>query len=222
MKRNRILAIIVAGVGLALIALFVRTSPPTQPLVEGVGERAPTQEEPLARVESGTQEAASEPLPIMDLSARVRSPDARLEFEISEEMSRSAQIDGHEHVVREWRGAFSPDIRLIDAAQIGQVVALRLPDGEVAMQVLRVKRRDERSGVVSGRIEGTRFGEVSLSYANDAVAGSIRIPESNTVYEIRNAGDGQQFVASIDVSKLGECGLEHHGHFASAQHGGHR
>ena len=69
------------------------------------------------------------------------------------------------------------------------------------------KRLGPGKGVLTGNVKGSQFSEVLFSFVNEAIAGSIRLPERDTYYEIRNAGGGEQLLASIDVAAQGACAV---------------
>jgi len=46
-----------------------------------------------------------------------------------------------------------------------------------------------------------------MSYVGDAVAGSIKNVETGTTWEVRNAGDGKQYLAKVNTEALGKCAL---------------
>jgi hypothetical protein len=118
----------------------------------------------------------------------------------------------HSHKIREWKGRIQPSLtdlkdKLESEGEDG-VVAITLPDAtQVQVTRMRFESFGGNQGVITGKILGDTFGEVVLSYVNQAVAGSIHDHQNDAVWEIRNAGDGQQYIAQVDVSALGECGV---------------
>lgn len=112
---------------------------------------------------------------------------------------------GHDHVLRQWKGALSPSVRTLS---VGDTFQLKIPgEKEFLIEVSSFKEFGENKGVVTGRLQGSQFGEAHFSYVNDAMAGSIRDPESDVYFEIWNAGNQQQYFAKIDVAAQGHCGV---------------
>lgn len=128
------------------------------------------------------------------------------------EVPRIAALTEHSHKLREWKGQIQPSLPELRAhvEREGEdgVLAMSLPDGSrVDVTRMRYQSFGANQGAFTGKILGDTFGEVVLSYVNQAVAGSIRDFRSGNVWEIRNAGNGQQFLALVDVDALGECGV---------------
>ncbi len=118
----------------------------------------------------------------------------------------------HSHKIREWRGRIEPNLRdikeLLAAEGEEGILAISLPDAtQVQVTHMRYQSFGANQGVISGKILGDTFGEVVLSYVNQAVAGSIRDYRNDMVWEIRNAGEGRQYIAQVDVDALGVCGV---------------
>jgi len=116
------------------------------------------------------------------------------------------------HKLREWKGQMQPSLPELKAhvEREGEegVLSISLPDGsQVDVTRMRYQSFGANQGAFTGRILGDTFGEVVFSYVNQAVAGSIRDFRNDNVWEIRNAGNGQQFLALVDVDALGECGV---------------
>ncbi len=116
----------------------------------------------------------------------------------------------HSHKFREWKGRLEPNLNQLREtfSKVGPegVLAIALPDAtEVSVTRLRFESYGSFGGVLTGKILGDRFGEVVLSYVNEAVAGSIQDYRNESVWEIRNAGNGEQFVAQVNA--LGVCGV---------------
>lgn len=129
-----------------------------------------------------------------------------------EEVNLTNAGEQHSHKIREWKGRIEPSLSdlkdKLESEGEGGVVAITLPDA-TRIQVTRMRYESfgGNQGVITGKILGDTFGEVVLSYVNQAVAGSIHDYQNDAVWEIRNAGDGQQYIAQVDVSALGECGV---------------
>ncbi len=135
-----------------------------------------------------------------------------------EEVDLTGSGEVHSHKMREWRGQLEPSLRdikdLLKSEGEEGVLAISLPDAtQVKVTRMRYQSFGSNQGVLSGKILGDPFGEVVLSYVNQAVAGSIRDYRNDMVWEIRNAGEGRQFIAQVDVDALGVCGV-------CAEHGG--
>lgn len=139
-------------------------------------------------------------------------PFASLSVSNLEEIDLSNATEVHSHKIREWRGRIQPALPKLRAKLESEgedgVIAFSLPDAtQINVTRLRYESFGLRQGVFTGKILGQRFGEVVLSYVNQAVAGSIHDYRNENVWEIRNAGSGQQYIAQVDVNALGECGV---------------
>ena len=178
-------------------------------------------EEPLA--EAGPVDESPDKAPINALLQEPIVPTPKgsygnaIPFE-SVAMSELEEVDltnsgeVHSHKIREWRGRLEPsltDIKdLLESEGEDGVLAISLPDAtQVNVTRMRYQSFGSNQGVLSGKILGDPFGEVVLSYVNQAVAGSIRDYRNDQVWEIRNAGEGRQYIAQVDVEALGVCGL---------------
>ena len=129
-----------------------------------------------------------------------------------EEVNFDNAGEQHSHKIREWKGRIEPSLsdlkdKLKSEGEEG-VVAITLPDAtQIQMTRMRYQSFGGNQGVITGKIIGDTFGEVILSYVNQAVAGSIHDYRNDAVWEIRNAGEGSQYIAQVDVNALGECGV---------------
>ncbi|HCR28714.1 MAG TPA: hypothetical protein DIV79_01690 [Opitutae bacterium] len=153
--------------------------------------------------EEGTSVASSALAPI---------PFEHLTVTGLEEVAMIAALQEHSHKFREWKGQIKPSLPELKAhvEREGEdgVLAISLPDGSrVDVTRMRYQSFGTNQGAFTGKILGDTFGEIVLSYVNQAVAGSIRDFRNDNVWKIRNAGDGQQFLALVDVDALGECGV---------------
>jgi hypothetical protein len=81
-----------------------------------------------------------------------------------------------------------------------------LPDGK-DLDITQNTRFDKNRGVFTGRVLGSQHSEAIFSYVNQAVSGSMTMPQTGEILDIKNAGEGFQYLAQIDVNKLGSCGL---------------
>lgn len=129
-----------------------------------------------------------------------------------EEVDLTNSGEVHSHKIKEWRGQLEPSLRdlkdLLESEGEEGVLAITLPDTtQVKITRMRYQSFGSNQGVLSGKILNDPFGEVVLSYVNQAVAGSIRDYRNDQVWEIRNAGEGRQFIAQVDVDALGVCGV---------------
>jgi hypothetical protein len=129
-----------------------------------------------------------------------------------EEIVLNASMAEHSHKLRELKGQMQPSLSELKASveREGEkgVLAISPPDGSrVGVTRMRYQSLGANQGAFAGKILGDTFGEVVLSYVNQAVAGSIRDFRSDNVWEIRNAGNGQQILALVDVDALGKCGV---------------
>lgn len=129
-----------------------------------------------------------------------------------EEVNLTNAGEQHSHKIREWKGRMEPSLaslkQLLESEGEEGVLAISLPDSsQVQVTRMRYESYGANQGVYTGKILGDSFGEVVLSYVNQAVAGSIHDYRNDAVWEIRNAGDGRQYIAQVDVSALGECGV---------------
>lgn len=89
-----------------------------------------------------------------------------------------------------------------------RLVTLALPSGEnLEIVIAKHIQHDSHRGVLTGRIPDSKYSEVIFSYVNQAISGSIMRPQTGEVLDIRNAGEGQQFLAQVDAHKLGTCGV---------------
>lgn len=120
--------------------------------------------------------------------------------------------DEHAHVLEHWRGKIDPplrDWRSLDLALgTGEVKEFALPNGTtLPMTFKRFESYGGAKGVYVGSVVGKPFAEVTLSYVRDSVVGAIRMPGDGVSWEIRNAGNGEQFFELVDLSTLGRCGV---------------
>lgn len=137
---------------------------------------------------------------------------ARVSMSELEEVNLANAGDEHSHKIREWRGRIEPSLSALQEllASEGEdgVLAISLPDAsQIQVTRMRYEGFGAKQGVFTGKILGDTFGEVVLSYVNQAVAGSIHDYRNDAVWEIRNAGEGRQYIAQVDVNALGECGV---------------
>ena len=164
-----------------------------------------------AEIESGGEEASAESTDFAT-SALAPIPFEHLVVSGLVEVPQIAAMAEHSHKLREWKGQLQPSLPELKAhvEREGEdgVLAISLPDGSrVDVTRMRYQSFGSNQGAFTGKILGDTFGEMVLSYVNQAVAGSIRDFRNDNVWEIRNAGNGQQFLALVDVDALGECGV---------------
>lgn len=125
------------------------------------------------------------------------------------------EADAHAHILRSWRGTLSPTIEAIGAAyERGEIDRFHLPafDGEtLAIRIQRFERSRLGGGVLRGTVEGDPASLVSIAQVGSAEAGSLHLPKTGRVYEIRPGADGATIFSEIDVAALGVCQtcLEH-------------
>jgi hypothetical protein len=165
----------------------------------------------VTRINEG-QEALEDAASPERASTGLAIPFAALAVTELEEVDLTDASDVHSHKIREWRGRIQPGLLELRAqlAREGEdgVIAFNLPDAtQIKATRLRYESYGSNQGVFTGKILGDRFGEIILSYVNQAVAGSIHDYRNDNVWEIRNAGDGRQYIAQVDVTALGECGV---------------
>ncbi len=176
-------------------------------VVNGIPAGSTEPASPQEPNESAPRSTAADPIPF-----------ALVAMSELEEIDLTNAEAPHSHKIREWKGRLEPGLREIkvqlDTEGDDGVLAISLPNAtQVKVTDLRYQPFGSNQGVISGKILGDPFGEVVLSYVNQAVAGSIRSYRSDEVWEIRNAGEGSQYIALVDVDALGVCGVcaEHAG-----------
>ncbi len=118
----------------------------------------------------------------------------------------------HSHKISEWIGRLNPSvIELADRANSGEALErlnISLPDGaNVQVTDIELEEFSPGRGCFTGRIADSEYGEVVLSYVNEAVAASFRGTANGDIWEIRSAGNGQQYFTLVDAAAMGECGL---------------
>ena len=138
---------------------------------------------------------------------RIQAIAPSLSFVLDAEQGTRTASESHSHIIEEWKGSFWSSLEGLDESWEGREMLLQLPGESLLVTIGSVQRMGERAQVITGTIKGSEFGEFVISYVNQAIAGSIRMPSTNTVYEIRNAGEGVQYLAKVDADALGECGL---------------
>jgi len=221
--KNRKVAVVVASFLLVGALFYVWTRYPVPSVLEEGKDRqvvsSPSEPEAPVVAVSSEENEPEEPSPVQKPSEAVSRnavgepiPFERLAMSELEEIDLTNTDEPHSHKIREWRGQLEPNLREIknqlDIEGEDGVLAISLPDAtQVEVTRLRYQAFGPNQGVISGKILGDPFGEVVLSYVNQAVAGSIRDYRNDQVWEIRNAGGGRQFIAQVDVDALGECGV---------------
>lgn len=224
--KSRKIALYALPFALAAIVFFGNRSPEA-PEVESVdagseGTEAQTSS-PIPEGIEGTEVANVPDSPEAPLSPESTTPASssssggpipfeRLSMTELEEVNLSNAGDQHSHKIREWKGRMQPTLselkRKLESEGEEGVLVFSLPDAtQIQVTRIRFESFGANQGVFTGKILGDTFGEVVLSYVNQAVAGSIHDYRNDAVWEIRNAGDGSQYIAQIDVSALGECGV---------------
>lgn len=116
----------------------------------------------------------------------------------------------HNHVIRSYTTRLSPPLREV-ARFYRQDGAARftmpLFDGrEVTVVVDNFMEDGPDDGVVSGEVEGNEGSLVSLGFVGEAEAGTVQLPLTGEVYEIRPSPNGGVVISQIDATKLGTCG----------------
>lgn len=124
----------------------------------------------------------------------------------------SAAIDEqeHNHVIRTYTARLSPSLREVARLYRRDGTArftMPLFDGrEVTVVVDGLMDDGPDGGAVSGEVEGSEGSLVSLGFVDDAEAGTVQMPMTGEVYEIRPALNGGIVVNQIDATMLGTCG----------------
>ena len=118
----------------------------------------------------------------------------------------------HTHIIQEWKGQFSPRIQNLSASFSVSGAArqfnVQLPDGnDLEIEIIKNTQFDQNRGVFTGRVLGSEYSEAIFSYVNQAVSGSITMPQTGEILDIKNAGERYQYLAQVDANKLGSCGL---------------
>ena len=219
--RSRVTVALVCAIALVVCLVFVRRSiedsdpERVEDSVESRSNETPKTIEEAKDVvtqfnegQENLEEAASPER----ASAGFAIPFAALALTELQEVDLTDASDIHSHKIREWKGRIQPTLPELKAklAREGEdgVIAFSLPDAtQIKATRLRYESYGSNQGVFTGKILGDRFGEIVLSYVNQAVAGSIHDYRNDNVWEIRNAGSGQQYIAQVDVNALGECGV---------------
>ena len=109
-------------------------------------------------------------------------------------------------MLRRFEPSFAQLGRMVEAGEIDGV-ELPLFDGAAARLVIRDHQPlGADSGTITARAENEPLSHVVLSYAGDAQAGIIQLPERGRFYEIRNASpNGAAFVIEIEPGKIPGC-----------------
>ncbi len=127
-----------------------------------------------------------------------------------QEIEPNATLGSHDHIIKQWRGKIDPSISSLAQRMLNEDtfkgIQLHFPE-ELSLHVSLKKHTafSENRGVIQGEVVGSGSSEVYLSYVNQSVSGTIVNPEQNEIIEIRNAGDGYQYIALLDSNKLGGC-----------------
>lgn len=108
---------------------------------------------------------------------------------------------------------YPPVAELAKSFDAGEFSEMDFPlfDGDIiTLTHIRHQELSSDSGILRATVknsEGTA--QVVLSYAGNALTGSIRLPGENRFYEIHNASPAHQVVLSqIDPAKLPGCGVD--------------
>ncbi len=163
-------------------------------------ERAAPSDPPAAAPQAGSALPSSEP----KLSAVFQVAGAeRLEIPLDE---------AHKHRLQYWKGRIQPPVTTWEALGAleaeGAVLDFALPDGTlVPLQFKKLERFADNKGVFIASVQGQPFAEAYFSYVNAAVSGVIRFPSAGVSWEVRNAGNGEQYFEQVDLNELGECGV---------------
>lgn len=139
----------------------------------------------------------------------VLAPRISVGFADLEEIDASSVSHRSQHVLKEWKGRLGPSLPLLDR-YVGteESVYFSMPSGEpIPVRLTRHDVFSDTKGVYSGVLPEQTGGEVFLSYVNDAVGGGLQIPGRSLAWEVRNAGEGLQYIALVDTKDLGECGV---------------
>ncbi|MGK0237719.1 MAG: hypothetical protein ACI92G_001179 [Candidatus Pelagisphaera sp.] len=143
------------------------------------------------------------------------SPTSRptlVQFIFDETTPSPSSPGQHTHIIQEWKGQFSPRIQDLSASFSASGAArqfnVQLPDGNgLEIEIIKNTQFDQNRGVFIGRVIGSDHSEAIFSYVNQAVSGSITMPQTGEILDIKNAGEGYQYLAQVDANKLGSCGL---------------
>lgn len=149
-----------------------------------------------------------------DLTDPLKEVEGNLASEISIEFIGLIQSDledeNHSHILREWRGRLTPSINeavqrlLLDEGNRELKIKIS-KDFEFSLTVEKVISYKELEGVVTGKIVGDEFSSFSIAYVNSAIDGIIRDYRNQSIWEIRNAGNGEQFLVEVDTEAKSEC-----------------
>jgi len=130
-----------------------------------------------------------------------------IRFEAIDDTPVLAIPEGHDHIVRQWKGAFSHRIdKTLWEPGVRRDFSLVMPEGgPISLTIRDFKDYGESRGVYVCELGGNSMGTAFLSYVRRSVSGSIQNFETKEVWELRNAGGGKQYLSIIDLTKVGGC-----------------
>lgn len=124
--------------------------------------------------------------------------------------TEAAFEEEHNHVIRSYTTRLSPSLHEVARAYRQDGVArftMPLFDGrEVTVAVDGFMEDGPDDGAVSGEVEGSEGSFVSLGFVGDAEAGTVQLPLTGELYEVRPSPNGGVVISQIDAKKLGTCG----------------
>ncbi|MDQ8188306.1 hypothetical protein [Pelagicoccus sp. SDUM812002] len=177
-------------------------------------ERSPV-DRPLQGGENGELEQTGQALERDKSSATIEAqsvPGNRSEIEAIQirAVSSLPLEEGHTHRLGLWLGALDPAPTLWNPRSVegrdGLEFRLTTPDGEEhELTFDRFSRFGPRKGTYSGEIRSTAASQAVFSFVNDAVVATLRFPDQQIAWEIRNQGEGVQLFEKVDLSKLKSC-----------------
>ena len=204
--------VIIGGFG-----LYVNTRQPSSDLHPNVSQSenaadsitAPSESEP--ELVSKIAFAIDEILP-QTLAGPAANSSVVVQFVFDENRDVAQSPGEHTHIIKEWKGQFSPSIQdlasRLGTENVSRLFKVRLPSGdELDIEISKNKQYSPTRGVFSGRVLGSEYSEAIFSYVNQAVSGSITLPQTGETIAIKNAGERFQYLAQVDASKLGSCGV---------------
>lgn len=157
----------------------------------------------------------SEDLALSDAPQEKADSAPRLERVLIRSLEPRSEEFDHPHTLGVWLGTLDPSPSEWNARSIEERGSLQLqlttPDGE--MHILEFDRYTSvapRKGTYSGSSSASPASQAIFSYVNDAIVATVRLPDRQIAWEIRNRGDGVQLFEKVDLSLLKSCKICRH------------
>lgn len=168
-----------------------------------------------APIESTGEQILIEEGDILAPNLNEAKPETGLKIAAFEKLATGLESVQHSHKKREWIVEFDSSLKRLASdlnensspvvLDFSQILGLRV-------ELSAYKPFDDNRGVFQGRVIGKDQSSVVLGIVNNAMAGSIKEGGDGATFEIRDAGNGRQYIAEVDVTAFGEC------HVCSALH----